>query len=240
MSSEIKSLLLWNYLAVSFFLWYSDAKPELGAAHLLLIAPLAQIFISLMIFISSLSLIITSLLTNFWYESYPIYKNSDDDKQKNNFVHCGLFNGVRQLDWGLGPRYVPFSGIGPLLKVPWILTIFFIVVGILWNIVGIIVALMNTAMKDRNTVIAISYMLATILFLLQYFFSIQYNVLLKEQIDNGFSSSKRTRLSFSFYLNIFAIILLLLSTILSFITKNSGNDRKKCETTVTKTDFTLY
>lgn len=68
------------------------------------------VFISLMIFISSLSLIITSLLTNFWYESYPIYKNSDDDKQKNNFVHCGLFNGVRQLDWGLGPRYVPFSG----------------------------------------------------------------------------------------------------------------------------------
>lgn len=45
------------------------------------------------------------------------------------------------------------QGIGPLLKVPWILTIFFIVVGILWNIVGIIVALMNTAMKDRNTVI---------------------------------------------------------------------------------------
>lgn len=66
-----------------------------------------SMFISLIIFISSLSLVSAALLTDYWSESRPI---NNEFNSVNNYVNLGLFKGSRQLDWGLGPRYKSFSG----------------------------------------------------------------------------------------------------------------------------------
>ncbi|KHN74270.1 hypothetical protein Tcan_03732 [Toxocara canis] len=116
-----------------------------------------SIFTSLVMFVGALSLVVASLTTDYWFESTPI--NEKGGLNKNNFVHSGLLKGSRQLDWGLGPRYKPFSvyeeiheGYGFVSKTPWIFTIFFIALGLLWNVVGIIICLVNTVIKENDTV----------------------------------------------------------------------------------------
>lgn len=42
--------------------------------------------------------------------------------------------------------------VGFVTKVPWVFILFFLAIGILWNAVGAIVALMNTVARETNTV----------------------------------------------------------------------------------------
>ncbi|VDK81633.1 unnamed protein product [Litomosoides sigmodontis] len=115
-----------------------------------------SMFISLIVFISSLSLVSAALFTDYWSESRPINKEFNS---VNNYVNLGLFKGSRQLDWGLGPRYKPFSvyeelfdRVGFVSKVPWAFILFFLAIGILWNAVGAVVALLNTVARETDTV----------------------------------------------------------------------------------------
>uniref|UniRef100_A0A0R3S2B9 C2 DOCK-type domain-containing protein n=1 Tax=Elaeophora elaphi TaxID=1147741 RepID=A0A0R3S2B9_9BILA len=200
-----------------------------------------SMFISLIVFIVSLSLVAAALFTDYWSESRPINKKFNS---VNNYVHLGLFKGSRQLDWGLGPRYKPFSvyqelhdRVGFVSKVPWVFILFFLAFGILWNAVGAIVSLLNTVAKETDTVAgpkgiylwsilaAVSYASALITFLIQYVTTIQTNVLLSEHISSGFSTENRTRLSFSFYFVTAALILLLIPCLLVYGTSSSKRSR---------------
>ncbi|VDK48730.1 unnamed protein product [Anisakis simplex] len=145
-------------------------------------------------FVCALSLITASLLSQYWFESTPI--NDKRGINKNNFVHSGLFKGSRQLDWGLGPRYKAFSGYGLMAKTPWVFTIFFIALGLLWNVVGIIICLVNTVVKENDTVAG--------------------------PIGIYLWSMLACRLGFSFYLEVAAICILLIPSILMFLTADKS------------------
>ncbi|VDK62812.1 unnamed protein product [Onchocerca ochengi] len=196
-----------------------------------------SMFISLIIFIAALSLIFAALFTDYWSESRPINKKFSSAK---NYVNLGLFKGSRQLDWGFGPRYKSFSvyeelhdRVGFVSKVPWVFILFFFAIGILWNAMGAVVALLNTIARETDTVAgpkgiylwsvlaAVSYASALITFLIQYVTTIQNNVLLSEHINSGFSTENRTRLSFSFYFVTTALVLLLIPCLLVYGTSSN-------------------
>ncbi|OZC05246.1 hypothetical protein X798_07806 [Onchocerca flexuosa] len=213
-----------------------------------------SMFISLIIFIAALSLIVAALFTDYWSESRPINKKFNS---ANNYVNLGLFKGSRQLDWGFGPRYKPFSvyedlhdRVGFNSKVAWVFILFFFAIGILWNAMGAIVALLNTVARETDTVAgpkgiylwsvlaAISYASALIAFLIQYVTTIQHNVLLSEHINSGFSTENRTRLSFSFYFVTTALVLLLIPCLLVYGTSsNKQNNEGEKQLNVDHTVF---
>ncbi|EJW84950.1 hypothetical protein WUBG_04139, partial [Wuchereria bancrofti] len=226
-----------------------------------------SMFISLIIFIAVLSLVAAALFTDYWSESRPINKKFNS---VNNYVNLGLFKGSRQLDWGLGPRHKSFSvyeelhdRVGFVSKVSWVFILFFLAIGILWNVVGAVVALLNTVARETDTVVgpkgiylwsilagalkifnnkfvfAMSYSSALITFLVQYVTTIQNNVLLSEHISSGFSTENRTRLSFSFYFVTTALVLLLIPCLLVYGTSNKRSSEGEKQLRMDHTVFIL-
>ncbi|VDK28769.1 unnamed protein product [Gongylonema pulchrum] len=151
-----------------------------------------SVFVSLIIFIAAISLVFASIHTDYWAESRPINAKFNSD---NNYVNLGLFRVYEELH----------NRISFMAKVPWIFIIFFLALGILWNILGAIVALLNTVAKETDTVAGpkgiylwsilsvVSYAAALATFLVQYATTIRCNVLLDEHISSGFSTENRTR-----------------------------------------------
>jgi ammonia channel protein AmtB len=62
---------------------------------------------SLIVYLIVISLILAALLTEFWVNS-RLKRNNEDSGQ--SYVSSGLFSGIRQLDYGLGPRKQYFNG----------------------------------------------------------------------------------------------------------------------------------
>lgn len=119
-----------------------------------------------------MSFVLAALLTEFWIEA-EVRRNNNKDSELN-VVYSGLFSGVRQLDWGFGPRRQYFageikccgedvkyllvldeihSGVSFISKATWISMIFFIALGLLWTLIGLIVALMNTLIDETSTIV---------------------------------------------------------------------------------------
>lgn len=65
------------------------------------------IICSLIVYLLVVSLILAALLTEFWIEAEVKRHNETSEL---NVVSAGLFSGVRQLDWGNGPRRQYFAG----------------------------------------------------------------------------------------------------------------------------------
>lgn len=66
------------------------------------------IICSLIVYLLVIALILAALLTEFWVQTQSLKRNNVVSEQ--SYVHSGLFSGVRQLDWGLGPRKQYFTG----------------------------------------------------------------------------------------------------------------------------------
>ncbi|KAI1733288.1 hypothetical protein Ddc_02212 [Ditylenchus destructor] len=177
-----------------------------------------SIFLSLVFFTLAFALALASLLTDFWIESrHGLTRNGQQSKA--SYVHSGLFHGVRQIDWTLGPRLKPFSVFYEVQtntsffnKSQWLISLFFIALGLLWTFIGMLISLLNTVIEEsRNitgppgihvwsTLSFTSHGIATFFFLVQFFGPIQNNVLLQDHIEAGFSSRNHIRLGFSFWL----------------------------------------
>lgn len=56
----------------------------------------------------SLSLVVCSFLSEYWVVSGVTNENGVSAGRSR--VNSGLLSGTRELDWGLGVRYMPFSG----------------------------------------------------------------------------------------------------------------------------------
>jgi predicted PurR-regulated permease PerM len=67
------------------------------------------IFCSLIIYLLVVALVLAALITEFWVETQQLKRNNEESPL--SYVNSGLFSGLRQLDWGLGPRRQYFSGI---------------------------------------------------------------------------------------------------------------------------------
>uniref|UniRef100_A0A914R8L6 Uncharacterized protein n=1 Tax=Parascaris equorum TaxID=6256 RepID=A0A914R8L6_PAREQ len=135
-----------------------------------------SVFTSLLMFVSALSLVIAALISEYWFESTPI--NEKGGLSRNNFIHSGLLKGSRQLDWGLGPRYKPFS------------------VAEKENTNREKIAKTAVLFKSHcdKSISVISYGCSVVIFLVQYATSIKHNVLLADQIEDGFSTLNQTSL----------------------------------------------
>ncbi|CAD5227123.1 unnamed protein product [Bursaphelenchus xylophilus] len=115
------------------------------------------IFISLVVYVIGTSLVLVALSTDFWAESEPLHRFGKASKY--SYFHTGLFVGVRQLDYGYGPRREYFSmfaelddGISFFGKFTWIFTLFLIGVGLIWSFVGLFVSFLNLFVEEINTV----------------------------------------------------------------------------------------
>uniref|UniRef100_A0AC35GDR6 Uncharacterized protein n=1 Tax=Panagrolaimus sp. PS1159 TaxID=55785 RepID=A0AC35GDR6_9BILA len=202
------------------------------------------------------ALVLTGLVTDYWISTSSLERNGK--VLSSSFIHGGLFYGERQLDWGLGPSHQYFSvydeitqKIGFMNKILWILVIFFIALGLFWSFIGLMISLLNTVAKERKTILGpsgiylwsllsiCSYSAAIFIYLLQYYSTIQKNVLLPDQLTAGFSSTNRTQLAFSFYLIVAAIgSLFIPMSLLCF--SNSIQQRPKTKTIPIDTTVFMY
>jgi len=171
-----------------------------------------------------------------------------------NLVHGGLFNGIRMLDFGLGVRSTSFTvrdelrnGDSFMSMGLWVTVILFAVLALLWGVVGIVFALINTVIVPYETITGplglylwsslavLCTFISILLFVVQYYTSIFYDVLLKEQSSVGYTSSGSAQFDYSFWMMLGALgafaanILLLLLSGLETKTKYASNEK---ETTV--------
>ncbi|RCN53742.1 hypothetical protein ANCCAN_00236 [Ancylostoma caninum] len=65
------------------------------------------VFLALIFYLISLSLVVCSFLTEYWVVSDVTNENGVNAGRSR--VNSGLLSGMREVDWGLGVRYMPFS-----------------------------------------------------------------------------------------------------------------------------------
>ncbi|CAD5221175.1 unnamed protein product [Bursaphelenchus okinawaensis] len=149
-----------------------------------------------------------------------------------------MFVGVRQLDYGFGPRQEQFSifneldeGISFFGKCSWIFTMFFIALGLVWSFVGMFVSFLNLFLNDPKTVAGagglhlwswlsvMSYVTAAFLYIRQFYNTIQYNVLLKEHRMDDFSSEGLVHFGVSFYVFSMAVVLHVFPSVMILLTE---------------------
>ncbi|KAI6175846.1 hypothetical protein M3Y97_00734100 [Aphelenchoides bicaudatus] len=201
---------------------------------------------SLIVYLLVISLVLAALLTEFWVEANVKRHGVDSDL---NIVSSGLFSGIRQLDYGLGPRRQFFTIIDEIhnntsfiSKGSWIFIIFFIALGLLFTFIGLIVALLNTLIEEVSTVLGpeglyiwstlsfFSYMVSILLFSRQFTSTIVKNVLLPEQIEAGFNSAGLARFGVSFWLFSAGTLLLFVPCVLIFASSKHKIKREKVDT----------
>jgi len=176
---------------------------------------------------------------------HPIALNSEIS------VHSGLFNGVRMLDFGLGIRSTSFSvrdevrsGESFMSLGLWVTIILFAVLALLWGVVGIVFALINTVIVPYETITGplglylwsslavLCTFISILLFVIQYYTTIFYDVLLKEQTNVGYSSNGLARFDYSFWMMLGALgafaanIFLLLLSGLETKTKYASDEKE--------------
>lgn len=166
-------------------------------------------------------------------------------------VHSGLFNGVRMLDFGLGVRSTSFtvrdevrSGESFMSLGLWVTIILFAVLALLWGVVGIVFSLINTVIVPYETITGpvglylwsslavLCTFISILLYVVQYYTTIFYDVLLKEHTSVGYTSTGLTRFDYSFWMMLGALgafaanILLLLLSGLETKTKYASDEKE--------------
>ncbi|TKR68637.1 hypothetical protein L596_024595 [Steinernema carpocapsae] len=213
------------------------------------------VFLAVPLFTLSFSLALTALVTDFWFEATPVDRQGNEFE--DSFVHSGLFAGVRQLNWGLGAKFEPFlvykevhGGTSFMCKVPWIFTIFFLALGLLWVAIGILVSFVSTVGKQDQTVVGASGIYlwsilgqcslsaSALLFLLQFFTTVKANVLLEDQLNYGFSTTNRVHPGYSFWFLLGAIGSLFIPSLLMVLTRERRS--KKDEMVAEPMDHTVF
>uniref|UniRef100_A0A7E4UY65 DUF2975 domain-containing protein n=1 Tax=Panagrellus redivivus TaxID=6233 RepID=A0A7E4UY65_PANRE len=214
------------------------------------------IFLSLLVFVFTFALAFTGLITEYWITVQPLERNGKT--LANSYVHSGLFIGERQLDYGLGPSHEIFSVYREITtktsffnKLIWIFTLFFIALGLFWTFIGTVVALINTVIDEKPSILGpsgiylwcflsmLSFATGLGIFVLQFFTTIRKNVLLPEHLEAGFSSLNQAELGFSFYLIAGAIGALFIPMVLIFVS-NSTKQVKKTNPKAIPIDTTVF
>ncbi|KAI6239576.1 BMA-ITSN-1, isoform a [Aphelenchoides fujianensis] len=172
-----------------------------------------SIFCSLLVYVAVFSLVLTALCTDHWFETSTLKRNGE--LAGSSHVHSGLFHGVRQLDYGMGPRRHPFfvmdeihRGVSFLDRGTWVWMIFFTGLGFLWTFIALLVALLNVLEgAEARTVIGpsglyvwsslacefLSFTATSALFGWTFGSGIKQNVLLEEHTKDDFSSRNLAR-----------------------------------------------
>lgn len=197
---------------------------------------------SLIFYLASLSLVICACLTDFWVVSEV--QNENGLIAGKSQVNSGLIGGMREMDWGLGLRYMPFSvfneiqnGISFYNRVLWIFILFFICLGVLWICVGIVTALLSSFVAEEGTVAGpigmylwsllalLSLTASCAIFYIQFHTSIQKNLLTAEQLQAGYSTQGLAKFGYSFYFMLGALLALYFPPLLVFISSERRKQR---------------
>nr|CDJ92246.1 Tetratricopeptide repeat protein 4 [Haemonchus contortus] len=205
------------------------------------------IFISLIFYLASLSFVICACMTDFWIVS-EIFNESGPHIGSGR-VNSGLINGMREMDWGLGTRYIPFSvfteiqdGISFYDRVLWIFILFFIALGILWICVGMVTSLLSAFVAEEETVAGpigmylwsllalLSLTAACIIFYIEFQTSMQKNLLTADQIQAGYSTQGQVKLGYSFYFMLGALLALYFPPLLVFVSSERRKQRNSPRT----------
>ncbi|KAK5979085.1 hypothetical protein GCK32_006883 [Trichostrongylus colubriformis] len=168
------------------------------------------IFLSMIFYLASLSFVICACMTDYWIVSEV--SNENGVSAVNGRVNSGLIGGVREMDWGLGLRYMPFSvfteiqdGISFYNRVLWIFILFFMALGVLWICVGIVTSLLSAFVPEEESIAGpigmylwsllalLSLTASCIIFYIQFQTSVQRNLLSAEQIQAGYSTQGRVK-----------------------------------------------
>ncbi|KAE9552734.1 hypothetical protein FO519_004051 [Halicephalobus sp. NKZ332] len=117
-----------------------------------------SLFFSLILYCLVIAFIFTSLATEYWITVRPLEVNGKGPSSA--FVHAGLFYGEKRIDSELEYFRETFSVkeevsqyATSLSKTCWILTIFFISLGVLWALIGLAVSLMNTVIQETHNLL---------------------------------------------------------------------------------------
>ncbi|WKY16274.1 hypothetical protein Q1695_001169 [Nippostrongylus brasiliensis] len=200
----------------------------------------AAIFLSLICYLASISLVVCSCSTEYWVVSGILDENGLPIRDSG--INSGLLSGMRKIDWGLGMRYMPFSvfdeiqsGVSFYNHVLWIFTLFFIALGILWIIIGVVTALMSSFVADEDSIVAgpigiylwsllalLSLSGSCAIFYILFQTSLQKNLLSPEQIHAGYTTQGLVRLGYSFYIMLGAIVALYFPPLLIFLSSDRG------------------
>ncbi|CAJ0609684.1 unnamed protein product [Cylicocyclus nassatus] len=215
------------------------------------------VFLALIFYLVSLSLVVCSLFTEHWVVSNVTYENRVSTKQSK--VNSGLLSGIRQIDWGFGVRYMPFSVLSEIQddvsfysRILWIFILFFIAIGILWISVGIITSLLSSFNAKENTIAGpigtylwsslalLSLTASCVIFYIQYHSTMQGSLLTPEQVQAGYSTKGQVKLGFSFYMMLGAIVALYFPPLLIFISAERKKKGKSAKTNSNDPTALLY
>ncbi|KHJ99461.1 hypothetical protein OESDEN_00540 [Oesophagostomum dentatum] len=163
------------------------------------------VFLSLVFYLISLSLVICSLFTDNWVIS--VVANNNGATMEKSRVNSGLLSGMRVVDWGFGARYMPFSVLVEIQeetsfynRILWIFILFFITVGILWICVGIITSLLSSFINQEDSIVGpigtylwsllalLSLTASCVIFYIQFHSTMQKNLLTPELVEAGYST----------------------------------------------------
>ncbi|EPB68295.1 hypothetical protein ANCCEY_12611 [Ancylostoma ceylanicum] len=163
------------------------------------------VFLALIFYLISLSLVVCSFLTEYWVVSAVTNENYGSAGRSR--VNSGLLSGMREVDWGLGVRYMPFSVLDEIQneisfysRILWIFILFFIALGILWICVGIVTSLLSsfTAQEDSiagpigiylwSLLAILSLSASCVIFYIQFHSTMQKNLLTFELVQAGYST----------------------------------------------------
>ncbi|KAK6765791.1 hypothetical protein RB195_025607 [Necator americanus] len=215
------------------------------------------IFIALIFYLLSLSLVVCSFLTEYWVISGVSSENGEVTGRSR--VNVGLLSGMRELDWGLGVRYIPFSVLGEIQsdvsfynRILWIFILFFIALGILWICVGIVTSILSSFTPQQDSIAGpigiylwsllalLSLTASCIMFYIQFHTTMQKNLLTAEQIQAGYSTQGLAKLGSSFYFMLGALVALYFPPLFVFISTDSGTDGKLSKIVSTDPTALLY
>ncbi|VDL65911.1 unnamed protein product [Nippostrongylus brasiliensis] len=171
----------------------------------------------------SISLAVCSCSTEYWVVSGILDENGLPIRDSG--INSGLLSVFDEIQ----------SGVSFYNHVLWIFTLFFIALGILWIIIGVVTALMSSFVADEDSIVAgpigiylwsllalLSLSGSCAIFYILFQTSLQKNLLSPEQIHAGYTTQGLVRLGYSFYIMLGAIVALYFPPLLIFLSSDRG------------------
>ncbi|KAI2801902.1 hypothetical protein BLOT_009723, partial [Blomia tropicalis] len=170
---------------------------------------------------------------------------NEQPKKFRGEIYFGLFQGTKVLNYGLGDRTAIIWHFNERLPVTmkqemsrnpnlmnfslWLFTILSVSIAMIFGLVGAIFSIINTVMTPIETITGVQGLYlwnglanffsacAGIIWFVQYYQSLNKNVLTDEEQHDGWSSNGRAQFGYSYYFVLVSAILYLLNILLIYI-----------------------
>ncbi|XP_030754580.1 clarin-2 [Sitophilus oryzae] len=174
------------------------------------------IFCTFFVACAAAALLLAGLGTKYWIQASA--KRIKNPLESDGKIHFGLFEGRKELNVAYGWRTYDIDVIATMKYEPeflnywfWIGTIGALCLGLLFSLLSAVFAVINTATTTHRYLAGLSGLIlwnfltfftslcGIGLWIAQYYTTIQYNVLTREDRNNEWTSEGMAELSFSFW-----------------------------------------